>query len=388
MIDFFAHLFLKNSEDIHDPDVRTGYGTICTSVAILFNVLLFAVKLIIGRAAHSVSITADAVNNLTDAGSSVLLFIGFRLANKKPDPEHPFGHGRLEYVAGFIVSALILVTGAELALDSVRKISAPDPIEFSFVLIGVLLLAIAAKIYMWAFTRRTAKKLDSAAMHATAADYLSDSISTAVVLLCMLIFRFTGLNLDAWGGLVVSGLILKTGIEAAADTLRQLLGTKGSEGLVCEVEKLVGQFPEIIGIHDMIIHDYGPGRLYISLHAEVDGSGNIYALHDAMDRAMDLLDKTLGCESVIHMDPVDTHDERLGILRDETAKLVLSIDPMLKMHDFRIVPGPTHTNLLFDVLTPYKFRMTDQALQQEISRRIQEKHPECFCVIKIDKAYI
>ena len=388
MIEFLARKFIPNSDDLSDANVRSAYGTVCSITAIIFNVLLFAAKFLIGRAVGSVSITADAVNNLTDAGSAVLVLLGFRLANRKPDVDHPFGHGRIEYVAGLVVAALILVTGVELLRGSVEKIIHPEPIEFSTAAVAVLALAIAVKFYMASFTSRVAKKIDSAAMEATAADYRSDSVSTAVVLLCMVLFCLTGHNLDAWGGLIVSLLIIKTGIEEGSNTLSSLLGEKGNAETAMQVEKVLEEFPEIIGIHDMIIHDYGPGRLFISIHAEVDGRGNVYELHDAMDRAMNELDSRIGCESVIHMDPVDTENEELSSLRREVGEIAKGLDECLLVHDFRMIPGPTHTNLVFDVVVPQSFRLSDEEVKEAISEEVKNRHDHYFCVIKVDKAYV
>ena len=387
MIEFLTKRFIKEPDRLHDPVTRAAYGTLVSVVAIIFNILLFGAKFIIGTMAGSVSITADAVNNLTDAGSALLLFVGFKLANTRPAPDRPFGHGRIEYITGLVVSVLIILTGFELGRSSVEKLIHPQPIEFSWLAVTVLALAILVKLYMGAFTRRIAKKIDSSAMEATAADYTTDAVSTGVALLCMLIFRFFGRNLDAVGGIVVALLILRTGIESAKETLLQLLGQKPDAELVARVEELVMSFPEICGLHDLIIHDYGPGRLFISLHAEVDGSGNIYALHDTMDCAMNLLDKELGCESVIHMDPIDLNDAELAAKRGEVTAIVTAIDPALKMHDFRMVPGPTHTNLIFDVLVPFRFSMTDEELRARISDEVKKLYPDHFCVIKVDKAY-
>lgn len=388
MIELLARVFVKDRENTSDPRVRAAYGTLCSVAAIVMNVLLFAGKFIIGKAAASVAITADAVNNLTDAGSSMLVLLGFRLSNKKPDPDHPFGHGRIEYVAGLVVAGLIIMTGASLLRSGAEKLRFPEEIEFSAAAVIVLVLSIAVKFYMAAFTSRVGRKIGSSAMEATAADYRSDSVSTATVLLCMLIFRFTGRNFDAVGAIIVSLLILRTGVEEARNTLSPLLGEKGDPELAERVEEIVCAYDEVVGIHDLIIHDYGPGRLYISVHAEVDGTRDLFELHDAMDRAMVELDEKLGCESVIHMDPVDLYNEELNSLRESVAGLVEAIDPQLRMHDFRMVPGPTHTNLLFDVLAPMNFRLSDAELVQEISKRVGAEHANTFCVIKVDKAYV
>ena len=388
MIELLAKTFIKNRDDGNAPAVRAAYGTLCSLVAIAFNVLLFAAKFLIGKAAGSVAITADAVNNLTDALSSVLVLLGFRLSNKKPDPDHPFGHGRIEYVAGLVVAGLILMTGTSLLSSAVEKLRSPEAIECSVAAVTVLALSIAVKFYMAAFTSRIGKKIESSAMEATAADYRSDSISTAVVLLCMLIFRFTGRNFDAVGGMVVALLILKTGIEEAKNTLSPLLGEKPDPALPRRVEEIVCAFPEVVGIHDLIVHDYGPGRLYISVHAEVDGTRDVFVLHDAMDRAMLALDAALGCESVIHMDPVDLYNEELNSYKNTVAEIVTGIDPVLRMHDFRMVPGPTHTNLVFDVLAPMGYALSDGELTDAIKAQVSARYEHTFCVIKVDKAYV
>lgn len=387
MIELLAKTFIPNRENTAEPAVRSAYGTLCSVAAIVMNVLLFAAKYIIGKAAASVAITADAVNNLTDALSSVLVLLGFRLSNKKPDPDHPFGHGRIEYVAGLVVAGLILMTGASLLTDSVEKLRHPEAIEFSVAALIVLLLSIAVKFYMAAFTARIGKKIESSAMEATAADYRSDSVSTTVVLLCMLLFRFTGKNLDAVGGMIVALLILKTGVEEAKNTLSPLLGEKADAALAEKVEEIVCAYDEVVGIHDLIIHDYGPGRLFVSVHAEVDGTKDVFVLHDAMDRAMMELDEKLSCESVIHMDPVDLYNEELNAYRESVKEIVTAIDPVLRMHDFRMVPGPTHTNLVFDVLTPAGYALSDAELVGEINRRVKAQYAHTFCVIKVDKAY-
>ena len=388
MIELLAKTFIKNRDDPNAPAVRSAYGTLCSLVAIGFNVLLFAAKFLIGKAAGSVAITADAVNNLTDALSSVLVLLGFRLSNKKPDPDHPFGHGRIEYVAGLVVAGLILMTGTSLLSSAVEKLRQPEAIECSVAAVAVLALSIAVKFYMAGFTSRIGKRIGSSAMEATAADYRSDSISTAVVLLCMLIFRFTGRNFDAVGGIVVALLILKTGVEEAKNTLSPLLGEKPDPALPQRVEEIVCAFPEVVGIHDLIVHDYGPGRLYISVHAEVDGTKDVFVLHDAMDRAMLALDGALGCESVIHMDPVDLYNEELNGYKKTVAEIVTAVDPVLRMHDFRMVPGPTHTNLVFDVLAPMGYALSDAELTDAIKRQVSERYENTFCVIKVDKAYV
>ena len=387
MIRLLAKLFIKNSEKTDDPEVRRAYGTLVSITAICFNLLLSAAKFVIGSLAGSVSIAADAVNNLSDAGSSLLMLLGFKFAGKKPEPEHPFGHGRIEYVMGLVVAGIILYAGIDALRNSVERIIRPEALEFSWAAVIVLALSILVKVYMSIFHRDTGKRISSATMIMAGKDALTDTISTALALVCLLLFRFTGLNLDAYAGLIVSFLLLKTGFEGAKETLSQLLGQRPEPELVERVTEIVKSYPEVLDIHDMVIHDYGPGRCHVSLHAEVDGEDDIYKLHEAMDRAMLELDHKLGCTSIIHMDPVDTKNERLALLRDEVAELVRELDPALSMHDFRMIPGPSQTNLVFDILVPYKFRLTDEEVRKSVRHAVHDRHSDCLCVIQIDKSY-
>lgn len=388
MFTFLAKHFIKDFQNYGDPTVRTAYGTLSSVVAIVFNVLLFAAKAAIGLLTGSVAITADAFNNLADAGSAVLMLVGFKFANAKPAPDRPFGHGRIEYITGLIVSALILVAAVELGRSSIAKIIAPEAISFSWVAVLVLALSIAVKFYMAYFTRRTADRIDSSAMRATAKDYQSDTISTTVVLISTLLYRAFGLNLDGWGGVLVSLFILWAGVGSAKETLLQLLGTAPDPKLVRQIEEIVLSFDGIVGIHDLVVHDYGPGRLMVSLHAEVPGDGNVFAAHDVIDRAMAELDARLGCESVIHMDPICTDDETVVSMREQVAQLARGIDPHITIHDFRMVAGPTHTNVIFDAVVPHRFPEPDDAVKAEISARIAAQWPDTFAVIQIDKPYI
>ena len=387
MIELLARLFIKDRRKTDDPRVRTAYGTLCSAVAMALNVLLAAAKFVVGTLAGSVAITADAVNNLSDVASGALTLVGFRLSGKKPDLEHPFGHGRIEYVMGLAVAALIVYAGVDAMRGAVGRIIHPETIEFSWAAAAVLALSILVKIYMSVMYRRVGKKIGSTAMEMSGADALNDTVSTALALACLLIYRFTGLDLDAYAGAAVAILILKTGFEGAKETLGQLLGQRPSAELAEKVRQIVLSYPEVLAIHDLVIHDYGPGRCHVSLHAEVDGEGNIYELHEAIDRAMSELDHKLGCFSVIHMDPVDTKNERLAALREETVQLLREIDPALSLHDFRMVPGQRRTNLLFDVVVPFGYKLSDDEVRQTIRDAVEERHPDCRCIIQVDKSY-
>lgn len=387
MIELLARLFIRNSRHTDDPRVRTAYGMLCSAVAITLNILLAAAKFVVGTLAGSVSITADAMNNLSDVGSGALTLVGFRLSGKKPDLEHPFGHGRIEYVMGLVIAGLILYAGVEALRGAAGKLLHPEAMEFTWAAVAVLVLSILVKIYMSVFYRRIGRKIGSTAMEMSGADALNDTISTALTLVCLLVYKFTGLDLDAYAGIVVAVLLLKTGYEGGKETLGQLLGQRPSAELAEKVRQIVLSYPEVLAIHDLVIHDYGPGRCHVSLHAEVDGEGNIYELHEAIDHAMSELDHKLGCFSVIHMDPVDTKNERLAEMREETVQLLRSIDPVLSLHDFRMVPGKHRTNLVFDVLVPFGYKLSDEDVRKAVRAAVEERHPDCRCIIQIDKSY-
>ena len=326
MITLLSHLFIKNHDDVTNPAVRRAYGQLCGIVGIALNLVLFVGKFFAGTVSGSVAITADAFNNLSDAGSSVVTLLGFRLAGKKPDPEHPFGHGRMEYVSGLIVAGLILLMGAELAKSSFEKVLHPEAVDFSALTAVILAVSVCVKLYMCLYNRRISLKIDSVAMAATAADSFSDSISTTAVLAAMLVGRFTGLMIDGWVGLVVACMILWSGVQAARDTISPLLGQPPKKEFVEEIERLVMAHEGICGVHDLVVHDYGPGRRMISLHAEVPASGDILEMHDLVDNIEQELSKTLGCQAVIHMDPILTDDAQTNELRARVAALVHGID--------------------------------------------------------------
>ena len=306
MITLLSKIFIKNRERTDDPRVRNAYGSLCGIMGIILNILLFALKLFAGIISGAVSVMADAFNNLTDAGSSVITLIGFRMSGQKPDKDHPFGHGRIEYVAGFIVSLIILLVGFELAKTSVEKIISPAAIEFNLVAIIILACSVLCKAYMAFYNFKIGKRLSSAAMRATATDSLSDCIATAVVLICLMISEFAGVNIDAYCGLAVSVFVLFSGLRSAKETVDPLLGTPPTKELIDEIYSIVRTNKAIEGIHDLIVHDYGPGRMMISLHAEVPADADLLATHDMIDNIEKELREKLGCDAVIHMDPIVT----------------------------------------------------------------------------------
>lgn len=388
MVSLLSKIFIKNRDDITNPAVRKAYGSLCSALGITLNVLLFAGKYAAGLISGSIAITADAFNNLSDAGSSAISLIGFRLAGKKPDPDHPFGHGRLEYISGLCVAALILVMGVELLISSVEKIISPEPVENGLLPAIILIVSIGVKVYMSLYNRAIGKKISSSAMLATATDSLSDSVATAVVLLSMLVSYLFSVNIDGYAGVLVALFILFAGVGVARDTLSPLLGQAPDPELVRKIEDIVMARDEIIGMHDLVVHDYGPGRLMISLHAEVDGRGNIFELHDAVDVVERTLAQELGCEATIHMDPVVCDDERVDAEHARLLEIIADLGDVLSIHDFRMVAGPSHTNLVFDAVIPGGLSKTAEEVRKEICQAVEEKMPGRFAVVTVDTSYV
>ena len=388
MISLLAKWLIPNREQVEDSAVRRAWGALCGFVGIGLNILLFAGKLAAGTLSGSIAITADAFNNLSDAGSSVVTLLGFRLAGKKPDAGHPFGHGRLEYVSGLIVAGLILLMGAELAKSSVDKILHPEAVTFSWLAAGILLASIGVKLYMYLYNRAVGKKIKSAAMSATAADSLSDTAATSAVLLAMVIGKLTDVQLDGWVGLVVALFILWSAVQAARDTISPLLGQAPDPMLVKEIESLVMAHDTVVGIHDLVVHDYGPGRCIISLHAEVPADEQVLELHDVIDNIEEELAQKLHCEAVIHMDPVVVGDPTVTALHQQVAALVKTIDPRITIHDFRMVPGQTHTNLIFDAVIPFDERLTRQQVAERIRQMVSEMEGDYRAVVKVENSYV
>ena len=387
MFALFARLFIKNSAETENAGVRRSYGMLSGILGIALNILLFAGKFFAGTISGSVAITADAFNNLSDAGSSLITFFGFRYAGKRADAEHPFGHGRIEYVSAMLVAVLIMFMGFELLKTSVRKIMDPQPVDTSLLPMLILVASIIVKLYMYFYNRKYGRLLDSQSMLATATDSISDAVATTVVLAASLLMKFTGVNIDGWCGLLVALFILRAGFLTVKETVGTLLGSPPSHEMVSRIEEIVCSHDCVLGMHDLVVHDYGPGRLIISLHAEVPCTGDLLEMHDAIDHIEQDLANELGCEAVIHMDPIQSDDGVVSGMRASVAELVASIDSRMTIHDFRMVPGPTHTNLIFDVVKPFELRMTDEELKDEIQRLVSERWGEYYCVMKVDNPY-
>lgn len=385
MIRLLAGIFIKDRENVSDPGVRQAYGVLCGAVGIALNLLLFAGKWLAGILSGSIAVTADAFNNLSDAGSSVITLIGFKLSGQKPDPEHPFGHGRMEYISGLFVSVAILIMAFELVKTSVGKIISPEPVEGSALILLILAASVLMKLYMAYYNRKIGKKISSAAMAATAADSLSDTVSTAAVFLATVLSMTAGWQIDGWCGLLVGIFIFYSGVKAMKETIDPLLGQAPDRELVEKIRKLVTGYPSVKGIHDMIIHDYGPGRLMVTLHVEVDARGDMVRIHDEIDNIERELQETLNCHATIHMDPVETENETVKQLRRQTARAVAGLDSRLSIHDFRMVQGETHTNLIFDVVVPYECPMRDEEVIKKLQEAVRGFQGNYYAVIQVDR---
>lgn len=388
MTEFLIRLFIKDPDNTKDQAVRQQYGKLGSIAGIVCNLILFSVKLFSGLITASISVIADAVNNLSDAGSCVVTLIGFRIAGKPADEEHPFGHGRIEYISGLIISMIIMLMGFELAKSSVERIFSPGEITFGWLPFGILCLSAVIKLWMGFFNKALGERINSAAMKASAMDSLSDVASTAAVAVGMLLFRFADLQIDGYVGLLVSLFILYTGFASVKDTLNPLLGQPPEKEFVEAIYTEAMSYPEVVGVHDLIVHNYGPGRSVVSLHAEVPCHIDILQIHDTIDLIEKDLKQKFGCEVVIHMDPIVTDDAQINAVKQKMVELVSVIDPILTIHDFRMVEGPSHTNLIFDIVVPYEFRLTDKELTAAVSRAAKALDSSYEVVIAIDRSYI
>ncbi|MBQ9984050.1 MAG: cation transporter [Lachnospiraceae bacterium] len=385
MITFLSRILIKEPEG---ENGRKAYGTLCSVVGILLNVLLFVGKYVAGVLSNSVAIMADAFNNLSDAGSSFVTLVGFLFAGKKADTDHPFGHGRFEYISGFVVSLVILLMGFELMKSSVLKIVHPEPVDTGILAMVILIVSVLVKLYMAFYNQSVGKKIASAAMKATAKDSLSDSLATIFVLVAMLVMRFFGVNIDGICGVLVSLFIFYAGITAAKETLDPLLGLPPDKEFVDQIESIVMAHDMIEGIHDVVVHDYGPGRRMISLHAEVPGNRDIYEIHDLIDNIERELNETLQCEAVIHMDPIETDNEEITRMKQIVATEIKKINESITIHDFRMVTGDTHTNLIFDALVPFETKLSAKDVKQSIETTVENMEGNYYAVVHIDQSYL
>lgn len=389
MIDLLSKLFIKNYETPDDPQVRKDYGTFSSIVGICVNFILALIKVVAGILSSSAAIIADALNNLSDAGSAVVTFISFKISSKPADRGHPFGHARMEYISSMIVSFLILIVGVEMILESFKTIlgiSEPKIIEFSPVVIIILLISIALKLWLGLFYRKIGFKIKSSVIRASSTDSLFDAISTTAVLVSAVIIHFTDLYIiDAIVGIGVSIMILVAGGKILIETKDALLGEGPVEEMVESINAIVAEYPDVEGIHDLMVHNYGPAHFIASFHAEVDGKKDVYLLHDMIDNLERNIKERLGISCTIHMDPIVTDDETVIELKSFLLETMCEDGIDLPIHDFRVVVGESHTNLIFDIVIPYEYHLSENDVCTKIAKAVEAKKPNCYCVITVDR---
>ena len=386
MIEFLIRRFVPDWQQVQRTDVRERYGTLAAAVGILSNIFLCIIKGLIGLFSGSIAVTADAVNNLSDAGSSVITLLAFKIAGKPADEEHPYGHARMEYISGMAVSFIIILLGLELMGSSFEKILHPEEVGVSALTYLVLIVSIAVKLWQGMFNRNLGKRISSEALQATAADSLNDVFSPGAVLLSTLVYQFTAIPIDGWVGMLVAIFITVSGVKLIMETGSPLLGQAPDPQMVRELEEKITAYDGVIGIHDLQVHNYGPGRVFATVHAEVPANRDILVSHDIIDNIEREVGHEMNLNLVIHMDPVVTDDERLNQLHAQVQQIVAGIDSNLSMHDFRAVFGPTHTNLVFDVVVPPGFSLSDSELSRRIEQQVQTLG-SYFCVITVDHNY-
>ena len=389
MIQFLVRRFVKNHEDTENPDVRTAYGILSSVVGIFCNVLLFGVKMTIGTLMGSMAVMADAFNNLSDAASSVIGFVGVKMANKPADKDHPFGHGRMEYIAALIVSFLVIEVGITFFKSSIEKIRNPEELAFSWISFIILALSVGVKLWLSVFNRVLGRRIDSKVMLATAADSMGDVITTTATLVSIIVCRFSGVNIDGVVGLIVSIVVIMSGISIARDTLEPLIGKGVDPKLYGEIKELVESYDGIVGTHDLIVHNYGPGRSMASIHAEVPRDVDIETSHEIIDRAEREVSKKLGLFLVIHMDPVEVHDARVLAIKEKLGRVLHALDDRLTFHDFRVVFGKEQINLIFDLVVPFTYNEEEELkLSQQVMALMQEVDARYQCVITMDRSFV
>ena len=388
MGNLLAKIFIKNYKEIDNPEVRHKYGTLGSIVGILVNLLLFIFKFISGLLSASVAIIADAINNLSDAGSSVVSLVGFKLSSKPADKDHPFGHARIEYIASMIVAFLILSVGFTFFTDSVEKIFSKSEsiLNIENITVIILLVSICFKVLLSLYYRNLSKTINSSVMKANSLDSLLDAVSTTAVLISAIIVKVTGwVMLDAIIGLAVSTLIVVAGVRILNETKNSLLGEAPNDELIASIMEITNKYPEIIGIHDMMVHNYGPGHYISSFHAEVNGKEDVFLIHDAIDNAEREIAEKLGILCTIHMDPIVTDDEEINALKAIAEKAISLINDKITLHDFRVVVGATHSNMIFDIVIPFDLKASPEKIIKEIQENVKKVNENLFCVITIDR---
>lgn len=389
MTDFIIKLFVKNPDDINNPKVRKNYGLLSGFTGIIVNLILCLSKIFAGSLTHSIAITGDAVHNLSDTGSSVVTVLGFIMAGKPADKKHPFGHGRIEYITAMIVSFIILFMGGELAIQSVEKIRNPVDVKFNIVSAVIVSFSILAKIWLALFNKKIGKKINSPAMTAVIADSINDSIATGTTLISLILSAFfPQLHIDGIAGLIVSGFVIKAGFEIFKETLNAIVGEPPDNELVEEIKRRVRSYDYVSGIHDLILHNYGPENYFGSIHVEMPADLDVMTAHDIIDRIEQDIKRDMNIEFIIHYDPVQLNNERVNSLCDITQYALEQIDERLTLHDFRVIDCSDHTNLIFDVVVPHKYDKGKEELAELISAFFKEKEKNCFCIINVEHSFV
>lgn len=388
MTNFLIRLFVKDNKKVQDPKVRGNYAMLSSITGIIANVLLFIGKLVIGILSASVAIIADAFNNIGDAGSSVVTMFGFRLAGKHADKEHPMGHGRFEYISAFIVDVLIIFVGVELLKSSVEKIITPEPADIQTVTLVFLGAAILVKAWLFFFYRKIAKTIDSSVIKAASFDSISDVVATTVVLISSLVSKYTDLDLDGYAGILVAAFIFYTGIKASKETIDLLLGGSPDKEILKNIKDFVKDYPDVIGIHDVMVHDYGPGRQIVSFHAEVSAKSDFSYVHDIIDNIERDMQKKYGYIVTIHLDPIVVDDQKVNEMYAFVKETVKEVDESFSVHDFRMTYGGNHINLIFDLSIPVDSKISDEDAAKEVEDKIRSLRPECNCVIKAEHPFV
>ena len=389
MTDFLVKHFVKNHEQVEEDEVRTEYGTLASGVGIFCNLLLFAAKLMIGILVNSISVMADAFNNLSDAASSIIGFIGVKMAEKPADDDHPFGHGRIEYISAFIVAFLVIQVGFSLFKSSVGKIIHPEDMTFRWISIVILLLSVGVKLWLSMFNKKLGKRINSKVMMATSADAMGDVAATSATIFSIAVYGMAGLNVDGIVGIIVSVVVMVAGVNIAKDTLAPLIGEGIDPEFYEEISNFVESFDGIVGTHDLIVHNYGPTRSMASIHAEVPNDCDVEFSHEIIDRIEREALRRFRLLLVIHMDPVETHDGRIREFRDMLGEVLTELDSRLSFHDFRMVDGVEHINLIFDLVVPREYKAAVQDnLKARISAAVRKRDPRCACVITVENSYL
>lgn len=385
-MNFLVRRFIKNYQDTKDANVRTSVGKLSGIVGILNNLFLFVIKFVIGTIVHSVSIQADGVNNLTDAGSNIISILSFHLANKPADKDHPFGHERTETIASLFVGILILVLGFETAKESISKVIHPGSIDFRIVSVIILIISIIVKFWMYTYNKKLSKTYDSSLLEATALDSISDVCGTTAVLVSTLLSPVLHFNLDGYMGIVVSGIILYGAYGLLRDMINSLIGEAPDPELVHNIVDRIMAHPAILGVHDMMLHNYGPNKIFASAHVEVDSSKDIFETHDHIDNIEREVKENMNIDLVLHMDPVKVNDPETELYRAKVVEAIHQIDPKWGFHDFRIVSGPTHVNLVFDLVIPFEEKYTQEEIEAMLLKHI-ESDKKIYLVLTIDHPY-